>query len=75
MDYILFIKIIAWIGLIVSGLLAALSVINWYHYECTAAGELEKTLMRCKGYTIKGYFFMPRAIVFVLCLAAIISFD
>jgi hypothetical protein len=75
MDFILFIKIIAWIGLFVSGGLAALSVINWYHYECTKVGELEKSMMRLKGYTIKGYFFMPRAIVFILCLAAIISFN
>lgn len=75
MDFVLFIKIIAWVGLIVSGLLAALSVLNWYHYECTKAGELEKTLYRIQGKQLQGYYFTPRAIVFVLCLAAIISFN
>ena len=75
MDFILFIKIIAWIGLITSGLLAALSVYNWYYYECTSAGDLEKSLYRLRGQIITGYRFVPRAIVFIICLAAIISFN
>lgn len=46
MDFLLFVKIIAWIGLVVSGLLTALSVYNWYHYNFTKAGEFEQQLMR-----------------------------
>ena len=75
MDLYLFLKIIGWIGLVVSGLLTALSVYNWYHYNFTKAGEFEQQLMRLKGQRIDGYYFTKRAAIFVLCLAALISMN
>ena len=75
MDFILFIKIIVWLGLVGSGLLTALSIYSWYYYECTKSGEFEQQLMATKGQRIISYGVMPRAIVFIICLAAIISFN
>ena len=70
MDFILFIKITVWLGLVGSGLLTALSIYSWYYYECTKSGELEQLLMATDSYGV-----MPRAAVFIVCLAAIISFN
>ena len=75
MDFILFIKIIVWLGLVGSGLLTALSIYSWYYYECTKSGEFDQLLMAIKGQRIVSYKIVPRAIVFIVCLAAIISFD
>ena len=75
MDFILFIKVLAWIGLVVSGALAGISAWSWYYYECTKSGQFEQQLMAIKGQRIAGYYFTPRVVIFIICLAAIISFN
>ena len=73
MDYILFIKIIAWIGAIIFGLGTVLSVYLWYYYEMTKAGQFEQLAYKIKGRVITGYKFWNRFIPFVICTALLIS--
>lgn len=73
MDYILFIKIIAWIGAIIFGLGTVLSIYLWYYYEMTNAGQFEQLAYKLKGQVITGYKFWNRFIPFVICTALLIS--
>ena len=73
MDYILFIKIIAWIGAIIFGLGTVLSIYLWYYYEMTNAGQFEQLAYKSRGQVITGYKFWNRFIPFVICTALLIS--
>ena len=73
MDYILFIKIIAWIGAVIFGLGTALSIYLWYYYEMTKAGQFKQLAYKLKGQVITGYKFWNRFIPFVVCTALLIS--
>lgn len=73
MDFVLFIKIIAWVGVIIFGLGTALSVYLWYYYEFTVSGKLEQLSYQLKGQVITGYKFWARFLPFIICVALLIS--
>jgi hypothetical protein len=75
MDFILFFKILTWIGFAVSGLGVVWSVVMWHHFEHTSMGKLEHTIMKLQGSTIVGYYFTRRLAIFVICSALLVSFN
>lgn len=73
MNYILFITILAWAGLVWMSFQLLRSIITCYHYEFTPVGRLEKTLMAARGRKIIGYYFPSRIISIVVCVAILVS--
>lgn len=72
-DYILFIKIVAYIVLTLSSLRCILQIYTKWWYENTKRGQVEILLFKVNGYTVQHKSQVPNLIAIALSIAVLLS--
>lgn len=73
MDMVFFVKALAWLFAVLSGLVVAGRLVMWHWYNNTEAGQLDKArdAIMCGGTAT--FPIVTPGIVFIVCVVAILS--